>query len=106
MSNGDKKMIACLDNMTLEQARRELAWGRFGDPGSPNHDFASKWLEVKEAEERDNRDLDAISIAKEANKIASNALDTARKNERWAMWATIIAAIAIIIAAMAYIKTS
>jgi hypothetical protein len=106
MSDNDKKSLACIDNMTLEKARRELAFGTFGNPGSPGHSFALQWVLVKEAEERDLRDSTTLSIAKEANRIASDAASFARKQARWAMWAAIIATIAIIIAAMAYIKTS
>jgi len=89
MSDSDKKFIACLDNMTLQQARRELAWGTFGNPGSPNHDFASQWLAVKEAEEQDKRDARIESISRKALHNAN--------------WANIIAISAIIIAIIAII---
>jgi hypothetical protein len=101
MSDSDKKVIACLDNMTLEQARRELAWGTFGSPGSPNHDFASQWLAVKEAEERDKRDAETLDIAKDANRIASNALSEAERANRSRWKDRTMTIIAIIIAMIA-----
>jgi hypothetical protein len=63
MSNSDKAFIAKIEAMTIEQARRELASGTFGRPGSPNHDFASQWIAVKEAEEHDKRDATAKAQA-------------------------------------------
>ena len=56
MNNIDKLMIARLEAMSLEQARRELACGTFGAVGSQNHSVASSWLAVKEAESRDSRE--------------------------------------------------
>lgn len=41
---------------------------------------------------------DALSIAKDANRIASEDLAAARLNARWAMWAAIIASVAVMIA--------
>ena len=105
MSDRNKKSLACIDNMTLEDARRELASGTFGDLGSSTHSFALQWVLIKEVEERDKREADTLDIAKDANRIASDALVIARKNERWAMYAVIIAILAAIIATMAYIKT-
>jgi len=78
-----------------------------------------EWLRRKDevrslaaSSKRDAREEETLSIAKEANRIASDALivarsssKSARKQARWAMWAAIIATTAIIIAAMAYIKT-
>jgi len=56
-SDNDKQFIARLEAMTLQQARRELASGTYGALGSPNHNYASQWLLVKEAEEQDKRDM-------------------------------------------------
>ena len=85
----EKNIPACLDQRTLEQARRELEYGTFGEPGSPTHNFASRWLAVKEAEERDKRDNESLSIS--------------RKALRSANWANIIAIIAAIIAIAAIV---
>jgi hypothetical protein len=63
MNKNDKAFVERLEAMTLEQARRELASGKFGRPGSPNHDFASQWLTVKEGEEQDKRGAVAKSQA-------------------------------------------
>lgn len=59
-------MIDRLEAMPLEQARRELASSTFGAVGSPNHRFASSWLAVKEAEERDIRDTRIESLSRKA----------------------------------------
>ena len=112
MSEDDKKVIARLKAMTLEQARIELASGAFGKPGRPDHDFASRWLAIKEAEARDAREVEILSIAKEAssvareaNLLAHEASSTARKTDSFTRRAVlkdrIIAIIAIIIAAIA-----
>ena len=89
LNKSDKAVIARLEEMPLEQARRELASGAFGAAGSPNHDFASQWLAVKEADAREKRDnrIDSIS----------------RKALRNSTWANIIAIIAVICSAIAII---
>jgi hypothetical protein len=84
MSESDKKFIAKLEAMPLEQARRELASGTFGRVGSPNHSFALSWLAVKEAEFRDSREASFQRSMRRAVRIDR-----------------IIAMIAIIIAAIA-----
>jgi type IV secretory pathway component VirB8 len=89
LNNSDKEMIARLEKMPIEQARRELASGTFGAVGSPNHRFASSWLAVKEAEERDKQDAFNESIS--------------RKALRNSNWANIIAISAIVIAIIAII---
>jgi hypothetical protein len=87
MNASDKEVIAQLEAMTLEQARREIASGTFGRPGSGNHDFASKWFTVKEAESRDKRDASVDSIS--------------RKALRNSNWANIIAFLAFLLSALA-----
>jgi uncharacterized protein YjaG (DUF416 family) len=85
------EITAQLEDMTLEQARREIASGKFGDPTTIVHNFASQWLMVKESEERDKRDALNVSISRKA-----------LRNSTWAniiaISATILSAIAIIIA--------
>jgi hypothetical protein len=89
MSDSDKNFIDRLEAMPIEQARREIALGAFGRPGSPNHSFALSWLSVNEAERRDKRDALTESIS--------------RKALRNSNWANIIAISAIIIAIIAII---
>ncbi len=74
MNSSDKKFIAQLEAMSLEQARRELASGVFGKPGSGNHTFASSWLAVKEAESRDKREETMLSLTRSAKNIATAAM--------------------------------
>jgi hypothetical protein len=85
--SSDKSIIARLEAMSLEQARREFACGTFGAVGSPNHRVAFSWLAVKEAESRDSRESRLESMS--------------RKALRNSNWANIIAIIAMILSAMA-----
>jgi type IV secretory pathway component VirB8 len=66
LSSREKEMIARLEAMPIEQARIKLASGTFGAVGSQSHDFATSWLAVKEAEERDKRDTWIESISRKA----------------------------------------
>ena len=105
MSESDKNFIARLEAMPLEQARRELASGTFGGIGSPNHTFASSWLAAKEAEFRDAREAETLSIAKEANSLAREVNSRTSMidcfTRRAVLKDRIIAIAAIIIAAIA-----
>ena len=105
ISESDKIFIARLEAMPLEQARRELASGTFGNIGSPNHTFASSWLAVKEAELRDAREAETLSVSKEANSLAREANSRTSMIDRFTRRAVlkdrIIAIAAVIIAAIA-----
>ena len=79
-----KEMIGRLDSMSLEQARKELASGTFGDIDSPNYNFCFSWLSVKEATLRDTN--------------AKNA-------ERWARRAAYAAYLAVILTTISIIVT-
>jgi hypothetical protein len=87
MPFSDKSIIARLEAMSFEQARRELACGTFGTVGSPNHIYASSWLAVREAESRDSRESRLESMN--------------RKALRNSNWANIIAIIAMILSVIA-----
>jgi len=104
----EQQTIKKLNAMTVDEARQAIASGQFGHSNSQDYVFASRWLSAKESSLRDEREEETLSIAKEANRIASNALievrssaTSVRKQARWTMYATIIATIAIIIAAIA-----
>ena len=95
-----------LESMPFEEARNKILRTELGyDLDSPGHIFCLSWLESKEASLRDDCEETTLSIAKDDNRIASDALETARRNERWAMYAAIIAIVAAIIATMAYMKS-
>jgi hypothetical protein len=94
MNKRDKEIIDHLEGMPFTEARRSIRNGTLHRIDSPDHLAALSWLEGKEAELRDDRENDILSNAKQA-------LSMARKQVRWAKWATIIAAIAIIIAMIA-----
>lgn len=89
--------------------KREIAEGKHGRaPDSPLWREAELWIESEQIRlstdaeaKRNAREAETLSIAKEANRIASDALAEARSNSasartqaRWAKWAAIIAATA------------
>lgn len=59
-------MVERLDSMSLEEARKSLASGDFGDIDSPNYNFCMAWLAVKESSVRDENATDAVKWAKHA----------------------------------------
>lgn len=108
-TGNEQKTIKDIDSMTIAEARKSIASGKFGSLGSPDHTFASKYLASKEATLRDNREDEilsishkALAISEEANSIASKAKSEARCANKIAIIAiilpTIMATIAIIIA--------
>lgn len=115
----NKTDIDALEAKGIEAVQLEMAKGLHGSPGSPVRAEVDAWIEAKRtavdnrsSSKRDAREEETLSIAKEANRIASEALATARSSSasakeqaRWAMWAAIIAIVAAIIATMAYIKS-
>jgi hypothetical protein len=60
--------------------------------------YVQNWLLSKDSARRDAREAETLSIAKEANRIASEARTAAFEQARWAKWAAIIAMVAAIIA--------
>ncbi len=74
MNNHEKEMIARLEAMPLNEARRETASGAFGDIGSPNHAFCSSWLGAKEVTSNDKRAEETLLIARWGIAIAIAAL--------------------------------
>ena len=73
MNNAQKEMIVLLEAMPLEEARQQIATGKFGDVGSPNHAFCLSWLTAKEATRSD-------ALASEANRLS-----------KWALWVSVFA---------------
>ena len=80
---------------------------------SPRKEWASEWLEFQEKTRASNaaartemREEESISIAKralsvaaDANRVASETRDSTAAQARWAMWAAIIATVAAVVAA-------
>ena len=118
MDERQKQILQECERFGEDEVRRRLNAGEY--TGSQDRRLIQGWLrniESKREEEvdarREAREKTTLEIANEANdlarsanRIALDAAESARKQARWAMWAAIIATIAIIIAAMAYIKTS
>lgn len=107
-----------LDSMGERAVRNNLNTGKYGHAGLAPFDFVSAWLANAEfarakidstkRNERETRTLsiaeNALSIAKDANLVASEDLalatgsaESAREQARWAMWAAIITTIAALI---------
>jgi hypothetical protein len=94
------------------KVRELLAAGRFGNPGSYNHDKASSWLKLLDdkralvsAERAEAREEEKLFISRralqssiEANSIASRARDDARSARRIALIAVIFSGIIAIMA--------
>jgi hypothetical protein len=113
------KLIDELEKLGEQEVRKRLASNVYGDPRNSNHISVQAWLRSKERESEDFLNNESLSISRkalaasdeanrlaaDANRMASEALVIARKHERWAMYAVIIAIVAAIIATMAYIKT-
>lgn len=104
--------LASLKAKGPEVVLHEIAKGLHGDPGSRTREETEAWLRSKEvaalsesSSKRDAREEETLAIAKEANRLASEANSIARieaaaasRSARWAKYAAIIAAIAAIIA--------
>ena len=107
------KTLESLDDETILSKKSSGVWS------TERKRWASDFLEKRSSLKRDAREEETLAIAKEANDLArsSNAIASkakefarlasvsASKQARWAMWAAIIATVAIIIAAMTYMKT-
>lgn len=98
MADSSLVNLAHLEELGYEAVLLEMAKGegRMARPGSDGREAVENWLRLKESEralassvKRDAREIETLSIAKEANDIARSA-------SRWAMWASIIAVIAIV----------
>ena len=96
-------LYAELEAMGEAEVRITLAKGLFLMGQETN--LAQEWLRVKDEErvaasssKRNAREEEILSIAKEANRIASEARAAAFEQARWAKWAAIVATVAAIIA--------
>lgn len=93
MYKSQKEMIKRLESMPLDQARLEIATGKYGDIDSPNHVLCSSWLAAKQASIRDEREEETLSISRQALSISASA-------RKWAIIAIIITTVATIITAI------
>jgi predicted nucleic acid-binding protein len=105
MNNTD---LETLEAKGIETVLLEMAQGGHGSPGSPNQSEVEAWIQSKRtaadylsASKRDAREEETLSIAKEANRIASNAFEEAKRANRSRWKDRTITIIAIIIAAIA-----
>ena len=94
-----------LDELGERAVRDELNSGKYGHAGLAPFAFVSAWVAdaafvrlAADSAKRDAREAETLSVAKEANRIASEAKDAATDAARWALYAAIIAVIALAIA--------
>jgi len=93
---GNDRLIETLEKRGEQWVRQQMLEGLWA-PGTLNHGRVTVWLETKDAERRDAKDEESLSISRRA-----------LRNSNWAniiaAIATVLSVIAIIIAAMQYIK--
>jgi hypothetical protein len=104
----DKAALERLEAKGPTAVLEEMASGGYGQAGSPLRGEVDAWLRSKQAiseadssAKRDTREKEILAIAKEANRLASEANSFARRRSRRELLTIIIAIIAIIIAAIA-----
>jgi hypothetical protein len=90
MNSSEEEMLTRLKSMPLDKARIAIATKQFGDIGSPNHNFCSSWLAAKEADIRDAREEENLSISRRALSISESA-------RKWAIAAIVVSATTAII---------
>lgn len=95
---GSKNPFQEYEQTGEEKVRQGLAAGLYGKPDCTMYQKASGWLSLLDNNRRDAREKETLSIAEEANNIASDALSFTKRSSRIDR---IIAIIAIIIAAIA-----
>jgi hypothetical protein len=104
MLSKQESFIKTLESLTEEEISSKLFSGGWS---VEQKRWASDWLDRKASLKRDAREEETLSIAKDANRIASNALTEAERANR-SRWKdrtmTIIAIIIATIAARADIK--
>ncbi len=101
----NKIQIEALEAKAPETVLLEMAQGGHGSPDSQTRIEVESWLRSKQVvadaaatSKRDAREESTLAIAKEANRLASEANSIARLAARSAKYAAIIAAIAAIAA--------
>ncbi|MEW5838265.1 MAG: hypothetical protein AB1717_05485 [Pseudomonadota bacterium] len=109
----DANDLAYLEKLGYEGVLAEMAKGegRLGRPGSPIREEIEHWLALQRINResasdvvRNKREDETLAIAKEANRLASEANSIARleaaaasRSARYAMYAAIIAATIMIV---------
>jgi len=90
----ENDLISSLESMPFEEARVKILTRQLGNQfGSENHELCLSWLSCKEAELRDLRESESLSISR-------RALDISESARKWAITAIIVSAITAIIVAI------
>jgi hypothetical protein len=66
MRQSELEMIARLESTPLEEARRAISTGAFGDIGSPNHAICMSWLQAQDTKLQHARESEALGLSREA----------------------------------------
>ena len=66
MRQAELQMIERLESMPLEDARRAISTGVFGDIGSPNHDICMSWLQAQDITLQHSRESEALGLSRDA----------------------------------------
>lgn len=90
----ENDLIARLEAMPFEEARTKILTRQLGNQfGSDNHELCLSWLLCKDAELRDAREAESLSIARDTLSISASA-------RKWAIIAIIVSATTAIIVAI------
>lgn len=98
MAKDREKFIADLEKAGEKQIREWFIQGKYGH-GQPDNQIywiIKSWLDSREALRAEAREEAMLSTAREANSIASKARSEARRANRIAISAAIIAALSMI----------
>ena len=84
MSETEQRVIDRCESMGESAVRAGFIAGDFGDaPSHPDWRVAKAWLDAKDSNKRDAREIETLSIAKEANAIAQHFSTRLRALAGW-----------------------
>jgi hypothetical protein len=91
----EQKIISKLESMTIDEARQAIASAQFGHNRSPDREFASAWLDAKEATLRDAHDAEMLSIARESLTINASTKKRWYEKPLGILWLSIVASLLV-----------
>src|SRR5881394_2624470 len=100
MSRDVEELYAMLEAAGETAVREKYAQSAYGTDKRP---LVEEWLRRKQAERDSGREEIHIDLAKEANDIAKGSAKTARDAYRISVFSVIVALVAALVAALAYL---
>lgn len=91
----DEKLLIELESLGESSVRDKLARAEYGSVGSRRFTEVAAWLDARGSNREASNSARAIAIAERANEMASSALDSSRRQARYAMYAAVVATIAL-----------